>query len=422
MASSLGLYVSIPFCRAKCTFCNFASDAFAPGRLPAYLDVLGAEIAAAPARLGQLNAAAHTAVDSIYLGGGTPSLLAAEDVQQLFAQIRSVFVLAPDAEITVECAPGQLAAETLAAFAACGVNRLSFGVQSFDDRETAAVGRQHTAAQCLEDLRRAHAAGIANLGLDLIAGLPHQTEASWLGSLDQAIAAGVQHLSVYLLEVDEDSRLGREVIASGSRYSAAAVPSDDEAAHFYELACDRLEGAGFAQYEISNFARVGCRSRHNRKYWRRQPYLGFGLDAHSMLLTNTGESVRFSDTDDLETYLNGAAVSSQATAGETLPILRKGVQHSPAEVLSPAAAFEETLFLGLRTTEGLRLSALERTAPGTAFHRLLPVIQQSLDDGLLFRREDTIALTARGRLVSNEVFSRLLLDDPNDSSSLQGAL
>ena len=302
MPSTLGLYLSIPFCRAKCTFCNFASDAFAPGRLPAYLQSLTQEIAHSRHRATAIGAHLPDTIDTLYLGGGTPSLLSPDQVYTHFHQLESTFTITPDAEITLEAAPGQLTDATLEAFLHHGVNRLSFGVQSFVDRETAAIGRLHTASQCLAELDRVRRAGIPNLGLDLIAGLPHQTEASWLHSLDQAIATGVPHLSVYLLELDEDSRLGREALASGTRYGAATLPTDDEAAHFYELACTRLDSAGIPQYEISNFARPGFRSRHNLKYWHRQPYLGFGLDAHSMLTTPTGDTLRFSNPDDLDLY------------------------------------------------------------------------------------------------------------------------
>ncbi len=196
--------------------------------------------------------------------------------------------MATDAEITLECAPGQLSDETLAELLQQGMNRISFGVQSFVDRETAAVGRLHTEQQCEAELSRVRAAGVEEINIDLIAGLPHQTAQSWKYSVEQAIASGAPHVSVYMLEVDEESRLGREMLEKGSRYSASAVPSEDETAEWYQYACSALHAAGVPQYEISNFARPGHRSRHNLKYWQRQPYIGFGLDAHSMLLDRCG--------------------------------------------------------------------------------------------------------------------------------------
>ena len=188
-----------------------------------------------------------------------------------------------DAEITVECAPGTLTPAVLEAFQRCGVNRVSLGVQSFVDLEAASVGRQHKRATVLEDLAHLRAAGIENINIDLIAGLPHQTAESWEFSVAEAIATAAPHVSVYMLEVDDDSRLGRELMAGGTKYHAHFVPNDELTADFYEAACQRLNAAGVCQYEISNFARAGKESRHNLKYWTRQPYMGFGVDAHSML-------------------------------------------------------------------------------------------------------------------------------------------
>ena len=429
----LGLYLSIPFCRAKCTFCNFASDAFAPGRLPAYVATLTHEIALARQRAAAIGASLPDTVDTVYLGGGTPSLLSADQVHTLFHQLESTFTIAPTAEITLEAAPGQLSDATLDAFQHHGVNRLSFGVQSFVDRETAAIGRLHTAAHCLAEIDRVRRAGIPNLALDLIAGLPHQTEASWLHSLDQAIATGVPHLSLYLLELDEDSRLGREALASGTRYGAATLPTDDEAAHFYELACARLEAAGIPQYEISNFARTGHRSRHNLKYWHRAPYLGLGLDAHSMLTTPTGNTLRFANPDDLDTYaleiahreqgsgssramplcqteLQPRTAASLPTAfpSPALTLLSNSISPSAVDQLTDQAVLEETLFLGLRTNDGLSLTDLARTFPHAALAALDPIFREAEADGLLTLTPDRIALTSHGRLLSNELFGRLL--------------
>jgi oxygen-independent coproporphyrinogen-3 oxidase len=222
-------------------------------------------------------------VDTVYLGGGTPTLLAPELLARLFAAMRTEFDLEPDAEITVECAPGQLADETLEALVRAGVNRISLGVQSFIDREAATSGRLHNRATVERDLRRLRSAGIANLNVDLIAGLAGQTFASWEKSLAALIDSGVPHASVYMLEVDEDSRLGREVLAQGLRYHAGLVPNDDAIAQMYSTAIERLGAAGLGQYEISNFCRPGFVSRHNLRYWQRRPYLGLGLDASSML-------------------------------------------------------------------------------------------------------------------------------------------
>jgi oxygen-independent coproporphyrinogen-3 oxidase len=248
------------------------------------------------------------------MGGGTPSLLGGDQVGRLFTALRAEFEVARDAEVTLECAPGQLSAETLDALLGAGMNRVSFGVQSFVDAEARAVGRLHTREMCLEEIARLRRAGVENINIDLIAGLPGQTAESWRESVEVAIATDVPHISMYMLEVDEDSRLGREVLAAGTRYGAAVVPDEDAIAEWYGSACEWLASAGVHQYEISNFAREGYASRHNMKYWRREPYVGFGLDAHSMLRSGE-EVVRFANTSELDEYL--------ATAQEAplLPVL-----------------------------------------------------------------------------------------------------
>src|SRR5580698_5908838 len=254
---SLGLYFSVPFCRAKCTYCNFASGVYPASDHVRYVDRLIEDLSAAPRWAGTMGAGLPATVDTIYFGGGTPVLLAPELFTRIFSAIRSQFSLTPDVEITVECAPGQLSDATLASMAVAGVNRVSLGVQSFIDREASLSGRLHTRAQVLDDLRRLREAGISNLNIDLLAGLAEQTQASWRESLAVLLDTGVPHASVYMLEIDEDSRLGRELISGGARYGAGLVPSDDAIARMYEEAIAAFAAAGLAQYEISNFARAG---------------------------------------------------------------------------------------------------------------------------------------------------------------------
>ena len=232
-------------------------------------------------------------------------LLAPELLTQIFNTIRSNFEVTSDAEITIECAPGQLTDEMLAAMVAAGVNRVSLGVQSFVDREAALSGRLHTRSHVLEDLKRLRAAGIENLNIDLLAGLAEQTLQSWQESLAILLDTGVDHASIYMLEIDEDSRLGRELISGGARYSAGLIPNDDAIAQMYENALTAFQLAGLAQYEISNFARHGRESKHNLRYWQRRPYLGFGLDASSMLRDGQGNVLRSTSTDSLTAYLDG---------------------------------------------------------------------------------------------------------------------
>src|SRR5271156_3147052 len=298
----LGIYISVPFCRTKCSYCNFASDVFSRAVFERYVDRVCVDIGNAPQVAAEMGSQIERAVDSIYLGGGTPTVLEAGQLERIFRAVRSQFEVKPDAEVTVECAPGTLTPAVVESLLRCGVNRGSLGVQSFVDREAAAVGRLHTRATVLEDVARLRAAGIANINIDLIAGLPHQTAESWEFSLAETIATGAPHVSVYMLEVDEDSRLGRELLAGGTRYHAHFVPDEEAVADFYLAACEQLRSIGIAQYEISNFARDGFESRHNLKYWTRQPYFGFGVDAHSMLISAKPDfdAVRFAPADSLE--------------------------------------------------------------------------------------------------------------------------
>ena len=320
-------------------------------------------------------------------------MLEAGQLERIFGAVRREFEVSPEAEITVECAPGTLTSAMLESLLRCGVNRVSLGVQSYVDQEAAAVGRLHKRVTVLEDINRLRAAGIANINIDLIAGLPHQTAESWEFSLTEAIATGVPHASVYMLEVDEDSRLGREVIAGGTRYHAHFVPDEEAVADFYTTAGDRLQAAGIPQYEISNFARDGFESRHNLKYWTRQPYFGFGVDAHSMLVSVAPENdaVRFAPSDSLEKYVSAA-----------------GLQRTR---VSRSAALEESFFLGLRLNRGVSLRELSSKFGEESVEAARAAVTELVGGGLMERRGDLVCLTERGRLVSNEVFERFILAD-----------
>src|SRR5882757_5734886 len=230
MAGPVGIYISVPFCKAKCTFCNFASGVFGAERMQLYVDRLCEAIRRAQAAAQNIAASLPRVADTVYFGGGTPSLLSAQQFRQIFQHLRGEFDLASEAEITLECAPGQLSDETLNELLQQGMNRISFGVQSFVDRETAAVGRLHTEQQCKAELARVRVAGVNEINIDLIDGLPHQTAESWRYSVEQAIASGAPHLSAYMLEVDDESRLGREMLGQGTRYGASSVPSEDDTA------------------------------------------------------------------------------------------------------------------------------------------------------------------------------------------------
>jgi len=388
---SLGIYISVPFCRTKCSYCNFASDVFSRALFERYVERVCADIANAERTAKEMGGHTGRDVDSIYLGGGTPTELDPAQLRRMFDAIRSQFLVVSDAEVTVECAPGSLTPQMLDTLLQCGVNRVSLGVQSFIDREAASVGRLHKRATILDDIARLRASPISNISIDLIAGLPHQTPESWKESLEETIASGAPHVSVYMLEVDEDSRLGRELIAGGTRYHAHFVPDDDAVADFYMAACETLDAAAVVQYEISNFARAGFQSRHNLKYWTRQPYLGFGVDAHSMLLSHSPEieAVRFSTSDTLEKYTGGAPLQKT--------------------IVTQATAVEETFFLGLRLNRGVNL----REAGAMLGSKELRAVHATVDDllrqGLLQRpTSNQISLTPRGRLLSNEVFQAFI--------------
>ena len=351
-----GVYISYPFCAQKCTYCNFASGVFPRELEDRYLDVL----------LSELRSTQWPWVpETVYLGGGTPSQMAPEALASILAAIPG----RPWSEATIEAAPGGLNSEKIATWRDAGINRVSLGVQSFVQKELARTGRRHTAEIVEQEIALLRTAGIKSISVDLIAGLPGQTAASWSESLDWIARLGVPHVSVYMLEVDEDSRLGRELLVLGSRYGAGDVPGEDAIADFYETAVERLAGLGLERYEISNFARPGFESRHNLKYWKREPYLGFGADAHSF--------------DGTLRWQNPEAAADYVAAPAAIARVR-------AEPLS------ESFFLGLRLREGVE---------GNAFP---DVIEKFLHDGLLERAGTRVRLTPRGVLLSNEVFAEFI--------------
>ncbi|HEX4756507.1 MAG TPA: radical SAM family heme chaperone HemW [Terracidiphilus sp.] len=395
--NALGIYISIPFCRSKCTYCNFASGVYPASEHISYVNRVIADMTAANQWAREMELDLPRQVDTVYLGGGTPSLLAPDLLKSLFAAMRSEFEIDADAEITVECAPGQLSDEVLAALVSAGVNRVSLGVQSFIDREAHESGRLHSRTIVADDLRRLRAVGITNLNADLIAGLAGQTFASWQESLDALIDSGVPHASVYMLEVDEDSRLGREMLAGGVRYHASLVPSDETIARMYSIAIERLARAGLAQYEISNFCRPGFGAQHNLRYWLRRPYLGLGLDASSMLYARaqgavpaeSGYVLRSTTSDDLTTFLQGS---------------------QPPEIawLSGARQHEEAWFLGLRLNAGVDVSELEAEFGEPVVAAAIEKLPRLKENGLVTSVGNTVRLTRQGQLLSNEVFQEFL--------------
>jgi oxygen-independent coproporphyrinogen-3 oxidase len=358
-----GVYLSYPFCAQKCTYCNFASGVF-PRELEArYLDALRREISAH---------AWQWQPETVYLGGGTPSSMDS-------GALRSVLALIPGRpwrEATIEAAPGTVTPEKARAWVDSGIDRVSLGVQSFVQQEIRRTGRKHTAEQVAQEIAMLRAAGIRGTNIDLIAGLSAQTETSWRESLDWIERLAPEHVSVYMLEVDEDSRLGKEMLLGGVRYGAADTPGEDATAEFYEIAVERLAALGIPRYEISNFARPGCESRHNLKYWTLEPYVGFGADAHSF----DGRK-RWANADSVEEYLSVPLPHGRGSVSGT---------HE-----------DERLFLGLRMSAGVRPTADE-------WQRFAEPIRRFVDDGLLVASDGALRLTERGVLLSNEVFQEFL--------------
>lgn len=461
---TLGIYVQVPFCQTKCTYCNFHTGVVSGARFAPYVEAVCEEIrgwrelyraaglnvsgerrvtsgehgegGASPCPtavsgengrvlLTQSSQGAQSGggeaefiAETVYIGGGTPSLLEPGLLAKVLEAIREAFAVegsaehdgglgsaaseggaspsptrvlsAADAagggmEVTLEADPETVTEEKARAWVAAGINRVSFGVQSFVDKELVAAGRMHRREDVYRAFAILRAAEIGNISFDLIAGLPWQTRESWNESLEELRMLEPEHVSVYLLEVDEGSRLGKELLHGGARYSAAAVPSDDEMAEFYETACAFLKRAGYRHYEISNWAKPGFASRHNLKYWEREPYLGFGAGAHSF-----SGAERWANAHDAAEYV-------RAIEAGRLPVEQR-------ETVTSEMALEEELFLGLRKLDGIDVGRIEREY-GVAVRERFAEFAAA---GLVEKEGDVVRL-AEGKLsVSNEVFVGLM--------------
>lgn len=382
----LGLYLHIPFCSAICGYCNFNRGLFDGALKAQYVEAIEAEIRSDRGR----------PADTIFFGGGTPSLLEPAEVGRLITACRETFTVTPDAEVTLETNPETATVEKLEGFLAAGVNRISFGVQSFDDAELSRLGRIHSARRAEEAVRGARAAGFRNLSFDLMFWLPGQSLESWRRTIDRAIALEPDHLSLYLLELYPNAPLKEslarlaEAAAKGDHERAAAEagsqPPDDEAADMYLAALDALDRAGFQQYEISNVSRPGFWSRHNVKYWQSGDWRGFGCGAHS-----TVDGVRWKNVAATPAYIE------YLSTGRDVGVDR--------ERLSDLARRQEALFTGLRLTDGIDCGNFSRrfgVDPWTAYGgELAPVV----GDGLMWRDETRFGLTRRGMLVANEILA-----------------
>ncbi|HBE82179.1 MAG TPA: radical SAM family heme chaperone HemW [Pyrinomonadaceae bacterium] len=385
-----GVYLHIPFCKSRCSYCDFATDVWRDsGAVERYVDALCREIEGGNPSgregvgtvpqddtlpTGRVSAS-H--IDTIYFGGGTPSLLEPEQIERILNAVTSVFSVAESAEITMEMNPATVTPEKLDAFRKLGINRASFGVQTFNERDLKLLARGHDADDARQTYRMLREAGFANISFDLIAGLPGQTIEDWSRNLDEAIAMEPEHLSLYLLEIHEGTPLAEQV-RSGRR-----TPIDDElAAEMYEMMLDRLAAAGYEQYEISNFAKPGFESRHNTKYWRLDPVYGFGVSAHSF--------------DGRERYAN-----ERDTAKYVSSIEEEGSAEVFREIVNIGS---ETAFLGLRLNEGVDIEAYERRFGAELSLKSSELIER----GLVESADGRLRLTRKGMLFSNEVFAEFV--------------
>lgn len=376
---ALGIYVHVPFCQSICNYCNFNRGLYDEALKIRYVEALVRHIAGTDAPTAPSGASRMT--DTIYFGGGTPSLLDPAEVLSIVRMIRDRFAVASDSEITLETNPETVDREKLERFRETGINRLSFGVQSFQDAELRRLGRRHSSARAQHVVREARAAGFDNVSLDLMMWLPGQSVEGWLTSVDALIAAAPDHASLYLLELYPNAPLKEEMARGGW-----SLAPDEDAAEMYVRAMERLEAAGLMQYEISNVARNGRTSRHNLKYWTDGEWLAFGCGAHG-----TKNGVRWKNVSGTEDYVN------RVTNGES--------PESERRVLTREEHLEEALFTGLRLTEGIDADAIGRRYSCDVFARYGDALVPFLDAGWLVRDGNRLRLTRDGMLMANEVMA-----------------
>jgi oxygen-independent coproporphyrinogen III oxidase len=379
-----GIYLHIPFCRSRCSYCDFATGMYEGGLAGRYVNSLIREIA----KWREVDP--PSAIDTIYFGGGTPSLLTPSQIERILIAVHDHFEVVDGAEVTIELNPGDGGTsaaskrETMQDFRSLGINRASFGAQTFDDRELKQLGRTHSAADIPATFLQLHEAGFANISFDLIAGLPNQTLAGWQRNLEQALKLRPDHLSLYLLDVHEGTPLADQ-IRSGMR----PQPDDDLAGEMYQLMVDEVSAAGYNHYEISNFSLPGYASRHNTKYWAGAPYYGFGCSAHSY----DGGRHRWSNERDVAKYV-------ELVEREDSPV----VEHTE---LNEEEARSESIFLGLRLMRGLDLEDYRMRFGSDLRDVYDSDLTRLVDAGLIEIDERLVRLTRRGALLSNEVFAAL---------------
>jgi oxygen-independent coproporphyrinogen-3 oxidase len=372
--TAAGLYVHIPFCSSRCSYCDFATGLYESELAERYVAALLEEI--------RTSLCSGANVDTIYLGGGTPSLLAPAQLDHILVTLSQQFEIDPASEITLEINPGSVTRGKLEAFRSLGINRASFGAQTFDDRELAKLGRSHTATEALKTFIHLRSAGFTNISFDLIAGLPGQTLAGWQRNIKQALDLHPEHLSFYLLEIHSGTPLAEHI-----RRGLQPVPDDDLAGEMYQWMLDEACEAGYEHYEISNLCRPGFHSRHNVKYWTAAPYYGFGCSAHSY----DGRNRRWSNHRDVLKYVETIENGSSPVVDE--------------QELSESDMRAEALFLGMRLMRGVDARRY-RESFGVDLHEAHAAdLDRFHKAGLLEFDGDLIRLTRTGALLSNEVFA-----------------
>ena len=372
--TAAGLYLHIPFCSSRCSYCDFATGLYQSELAERYVTALVEEIRTSRYR-GEI-------VDTTYFGGGTPSLLTPAQLDRVLATVHEQFAIAPNSEITIEINPGSVTREKLEAFCSLGINRASFGAQTFDDRELAKLGRSHTASDALRTFADLRNAGFDNISFDLIAGLPGQTLEGWQRNVAQAIELNPEHLSFYLLEVHSGTPLAEHI-----RRGLQPVPDDDLAGVMYQWMLDRASGAGYEHYEISNLCRPGFHSRHNTKYWTAEPYYGFGCSAHSY----DGQTRRWSNHRDVLKYME------MIERGESVVV--------EEQELTDTDVRAEALFLGMRLMRGVDVRRYRESFGVDLREQHAADLERFRSAGLLEFDGDLIRLTRSGALLSNEVFA-----------------
>jgi oxygen-independent coproporphyrinogen-3 oxidase len=365
---SAGVYLHIPFCKTRCHYCDFATDVYRSNEIvDSYVNALTKEIELFPTK---------EFVDTIYFGGGTPSLLKPAQLEKILKAVSEKFDISPGAEVTMEMNPATMTAATVSEFRSLGVNRASFGAQTFDDTELKRIGRAHNAQDVRETIDLLRNAGFENVSFDLIAGLPRQTIEDWERNLDEAVKLAPEHLSLYLLEIHEGTPLADQV-----RTGRQPKPDEDLAGEMYSLMVERVTAAGYRQYEISNFSKPGFESRHNTKYWLCEPVYGFGVSAHSF----DGKQ-RYSNERDTVRYVG--LIESSGTAG----VIREDIE--------PAS---EYVFLGLRLNDGVDLEEYRKRFEIDLLQKF-PDVQLVIEAELVEINNGRLRLTTKGFVMSNEVF------------------